>query len=123
MSDADVARSMEDSLSEQLAELQDTHQVKRIVCATHHQQYEQTVRRAGVLPWEFFNAFMGTRRMGEVIDEHPKIGHVIYGHTHSVGDRWVGSRRVFGTPLGYPRERAGIADEEIVRTRIGWIDF
>ena len=123
MSDSEVARRMEDLLDSQLAQLQDDPTIKRVVCATHHQQYEQTVRRAGVLPWEFFNAFMGTRRMGELIDKHPKVGHVIYGHTHTLGDRQVGTRRVFGTPLGYPRERKGISEQEILRTRIGWIEL
>lgn len=123
MSDPQVARTMEDALAAQLTELEHDAQIKHVVCATHHQQYEQTVRRAGVLPWEFFNAFMGAERMGEVIDRYAKVGHVIYGHTHTLGDRQLGTRRVFGTPLGYPRERVGVSEAEILRTRIGWIEL
>lgn len=123
MSDREVAWMMEDTLDRQLAELETDPEIDHVICATHHQQYEQTVRRWGTLPWEFFNAFMGTRRMGELIDKHSKVRHVIYGHTHTVGDTMVGPRRVFGTPLGYPRERKGLSEEEILRTRIGWIEL
>jgi len=123
MSNPEVARRMEDALHAQLSALERDPSVERVVCATHHQQYEQTVRRAGTLPWEFFNAFMGSSRMGELIDQHSKVEHVIYGHTHALGDHRVGVRRVFGTPLGYPRERKGISDEEVLRTRIGWIEL
>ena len=123
MSNPEVARRMEDALVEQLAHLQDDLEIKEVVCATHHQQYEQTVRRAGFLPWEFFNAFMGARRMGELIAEHPKVRHVIYGHTHTAGDHQVGGRRVFGTPLGYPRERKGLSDEDVIARSIGWIEL
>ena len=114
---------MEDTLGDQLAQLELDSSVATVVCATHHQPYEQTVRRAGRLPWEFFNAFMGSARMGDVIDKHPKISHVIYGHTHTLGDRQIGKRRVFGTPLGYPRERKGLSERQVLQTRIGWIDL
>ncbi|MBT8467439.1 MAG: metallophosphoesterase [Deltaproteobacteria bacterium] len=123
MSNPEVARRMEDALDVQLSSLEHDPAVEQVVCATHHQQYEQTVRRAGTLPWEFFNAFMGSRRMGEVIDKHSKVGHVIYGHTHALGEYRVGTRRVFGTPLAYPRERKGVSEDEILRTRIGWIEL
>lgn len=123
MTDPEVARRMEGALGAHLARLEYDPQVMQVVCATHHQPYEQTVRRAGELPWEFFNAFMGSRRLGELIDKHSKVGHVIYGHTHTLGDRRLGSRRVFGTPLGYPRERRNLSEEEILQTRIGWIEL
>jgi len=123
MSNPEVARRMERTLKEQLAQLERDPEVSRVVCATHHQQYEQTVLRTGTLPWEFFNAFMGSRGLGEVIDGHSKIGHVIYGHTHTPGDYQIGARRVFGTPLGYARERKGMSEAEILQTRIGWIEI
>jgi len=123
MSSPEIARRMEDALDAQLDSLEADPSVEQVVCATHHQQYEQTVRRAGKLPWEFFNAFMGSRRMGEVIDRYSKVRYVIYGHTHALGDYRIGARRVLGTPLGYPRERKGTSEDEILRTRIGWIEL
>ena len=122
MSNPEVARRMEDRLDAHLDLLERDPTIEAVICATHHQQYEQTVRRAGTLPWEFFNAFMGSRRMGEVIDKYSKVQDVIYGHTHTVGSFHIGPRRVFGTPLGYPRERQGVSEEEVLRTRIGWIE-
>lgn len=48
---------------------------------------------------------------------------MIYGHTHTVGEHRVGPLRVYGTPLGYPRERRGLGEDEVARTRIGWIEL
>lgn len=123
MTDPEIARQMENILDAQLTQLDRDPAIQHVVCATHHQQYEHMVRRAGTLPWEFFNAFMGSRRMGEIIDKHSKVGHVIYGHTHTLGEYRLGMRRVFATPLGYPRERQGVSEQEILRTRIGWIEL
>lgn len=123
MSNPEVARRMERVLDEQLAQLERDPKVREVVCATHHLQYEQAVRRAGTLPWEFFNAFMGSRSLGAVIDGHSKVRHVIYGHTHTPGDYQIGPRRVFGTPLGYARERKGMSEQEVLETRIGWIEI
>jgi predicted phosphohydrolase len=121
MRDADVARRMESELKAQLDLVADREDVKEVVVATHHQPFYEVVQRTGTLPWEYFNAFMGSTGLGEVIKGAPKVKTAVYGHTHFVGEHAVGSIRVYGTPLGYPRERRGLSEEDIVRTRIGWI--
>lgn len=121
MRDPDVARRMEDELRAQLAKVDADPAVKRVVIATHHQPFYDVVQRTGSLPWEFFNAFMGSTGLGEVIKSSPKVITAVYGHTHIVGEHSVGGLRVYGAPLGYPRERKGLEADEVVRTRIGWI--
>jgi predicted phosphohydrolase len=121
MRDADVARVMERELKAQLDEVAERSDVKQVVVATHHQPFYEVVERTGTLPWEYFNAFMGSTGLGEVIKSSHKVKTAVYGHTHVVGEHAVGDIRVYGTPLGYPRERRGLTDEEIVKTRIGWI--
>lgn len=123
MSDAEVARIMEAELAGQLAELEARGDVEHVVVATHHQPFYEVVSRTGKLHWEFFNAFMGSVGLGEVIRRSSKVKAAIYGHTHVIGSHAVGSLRVFGTPLGYPRERKGLSAEELVASRIGWIEL
>lgn len=122
MADAEVARRMEAELAAQIRQVDGDGAVRHVVAVTHHQAFSASVRRTGTLPWEFFNAFMGSEALGETILSSPKMRVAIYGHTHTVGEHQVAGLRVFGTPLGYPRERVGLSPEEVVRTRIGWIE-
>lgn len=121
MSDEAVAREMERELGEQLAAADAEARVRQIVAVTHHQPFYEVVTRTGTLPWEYFNAFMGSVGLGEVIRRSPKVRWSIYGHTHQVGRYQVGPVVAYGTPLGYPRERRGLSDEALLESRIGWI--
>ncbi len=123
MDDASVARRMEAQMQEQLQQAQARTEVKHIVAATHHLAFEQAVLRTGTLPWEFFNAFMGSPKMGEVIMGADKVSHVVYGHTHRRGRFELEGRTIYGTPLGYPRERAGLDEHGMVQACVGWIDL
>jgi len=123
MEDAAVARRMEAELAGQLAALERDPEVEAVVVATHHLPFDAVARRTGTLPWEFFNAFMGSARLGEVIRGAGKVRTAVYGHTHVVGRHELDGLVAYGTPLGYPRERLGMDDDEVVATRIGWAEL
>ena len=122
MTDPEVAAQMEFDLSRQLEQLDADPTVEEIVVVTHHQPFSEIVHRTGTLPWEYFNAFMGSAGLGETIIGSAKVRTAVYGHTHLIGSFDVRGIRVFGTALGYPRERRGLDDEALARTRIGWIE-
>lgn len=123
MPDVDVARQMERELLAHVAQAEEKEGVEHIVAVTHHQPFDRVVTHTGQMPWEFFCAFMGSEGLGRVIASSDKIRHAIYGHTHIVGDHDVDGVRVFGTALGYPRERKGLSEDEVVASRVGWIDL
>lgn len=123
MPDADVARTMEHELSSQLKTIDEDPAVEHAVVVTHHQPFDEVVTHTGTLPWEFFNAFMGSTSLGRIIRGAKKPKVAIYGHTHLVGETNIDHLRVYGTPLGYPRERKGLSLEEVLRTRIGWVEL
>lgn len=124
MADAEVARRMEAALAEQLAQVEADPSVRRVVVVTHHQPFREVVRRSGSLPWEYFCAFMGSEGLGRTILAHSaKLHTVVYGHSHIVAEHHIAGHRVYGTALGYPRERKGLDVEAIVRSRIGWIEL
>ncbi|MBK6683536.1 MAG: metallophosphoesterase [Deltaproteobacteria bacterium] len=123
MSDEGVARVMEEELRAQLAEADQRPEVQQIVAVTHHQPFYEVVTRTGTLPWEYFNAFMGSVGLGEVIRSSDKVRWAIYGHTHQVGRYQLGPITAYGTPLGYPRERRGLDAEALLKSRIGWIEL
>lgn len=122
MTDPEVAARMELDLQRQLDQLDANSAVDEIVVVTHHQPFSEVVRRTGTLPWEYFNAFMGSAGLGETIMSSPKVRTAVYGHTHIVGEFDVRGIRVYGTALGYPRERKGLDDRALLESRIGWIE-
>jgi hypothetical protein len=122
MSDAEVARRMEADLEADLAVVEARPDIRAVVVATHHLAFEEAVLRSETLPWEFFNAFMGSVRLGEVIRGGRRVTHAVYGHTHRGRAFSFPGLSVHGTPLGYPRERAGVDDRQLLETRIGWIE-
>ncbi|MFO0729258.1 MAG: metallophosphoesterase [Myxococcota bacterium] len=123
MTDPEVAARMEAELEAGLLALESNPAVRTVVAVTHHQPFKEVVHRSGSLPWEFFCAFMGSAGLGERILRYPKVSTAVYGHSHIIGERQIGGRRVYGTALGYPRERRGLSVPDIVRTRIGWMEL
>jgi predicted phosphodiesterase len=121
MKDPEVARTMEQELKAHLEAVDAREDVRHVVAVTHHQPFREVVHRTGTLPWEFFTAFMGSAGLGEVIRAGRKVRAAVYGHSHVPDDRQLEGLRVFGTPLGYPRERRGLSEEQMLATRIGWI--
>lgn len=122
MPDGDVARRMERELAAQLERVTRDPAIAHVVVATHHQPFRAVVRRSGGLPWEFFCSFMGSEGLGQTImASREKVRAVVYGHSHIVSEHDIDGLRVYGTALGYPRERKGLDVDAIVRSRIGWI--
>lgn len=124
MTDAEVAGIMNRELEAQLTEVEARADVTDVVAVTHHQPFRDVVFRTGSLPWEFFCAFMGNVGMGEVILRGKKVRAAIYGHSHVVAEHRVQGLRVFGTALGYPKERKRVTDDAtLVATRVGWVEL
>jgi len=123
MDDPAVAARMESQLAAQLAAVEGDPAVAHVVAVTHHLPFTEVVSRTGELPWEFFNAYMGSAGLGKVIASGTKVRAAIHGHTHITGEAIVDGLRVYGTALGYPRERHGLDDAGVLASRIGWIDL
>lgn len=60
-------------------------QVEKIVAVTHHLPFENMAIRKGRAGWDFNNAFVGSKKMGEVLLSCEKVSVSICGHTHVSG--------------------------------------
>lgn len=118
--DDEIAREMAHDLDADLGVLDG--QCERIVVISHHLPFAEMVKRSGEAKWDFFNAFMGSEGLGQVILRHPKVILVLTGHTHYRLDAMVEGIRVVTSPLGYTRERHG-EPEQIIRQSILIIDI
>jgi putative phosphoesterase len=123
MSDEAVARRMERELAAQLEDVDGNPEVRDVVVATHVVPFREALGPSKGLPWDFFDAYMGSVRLGEIIRSSKKVRACIYGHTHTPRAFRVGPIQVHGTPLGYPRERKGVDPEAIADRAVGWVEL
>jgi Icc-related predicted phosphoesterase len=55
----------------------------QIIAVTHHVGFIEMLTVREEFPgWNFCNAFMGSRMLGEMLINHPKVRYHICGHTH-----------------------------------------
>jgi Calcineurin-like phosphoesterase len=99
--DEAVARWMADRLAADLKSL--PPELPRVV-VTHHLPFSDLVFVRGAMPWDFLNAFMGARVLGEVIAADAAVVRVISGHTHARRRAEIGNFVAEVSPIGYPRE-------------------
>ncbi|HEX9817114.1 MAG TPA: hypothetical protein VGB18_09055, partial [Candidatus Thermoplasmatota archaeon] len=74
-----------------------------IVFVSHHVPLEELVLRRGVASWDFFNAYMGSRRIEESLRKRG-VTRFVFGHTHRPVTLIEPGRFVINNPLGYPRQ-------------------
>ena len=101
--DRAVARRFEAELETQIATIRDD--VSRIIVVTHHVPFRECIRYRGELPWDFFRAFMGSKRLGEQCLQEPLVTHALFGHTHRALDMQIHSVRAISAPVGYLYEK------------------
>ena len=101
--DRAVARRFETELQTQIATIRDD--VSRIIVVTHHVPFRECIRYRGELPWDFFRAFMGSKRLGEQCLQEPLVTHALFGHTHRALDMQIRSVRAISAPIGYLHEK------------------
>ncbi len=75
---------LDQSLSQLEKDLKDVDGVvDQVVTVTHMLPFENMVpRKPGNTKWSYFNAFMGSQRIGEVLLESKKVTTAISGHSH-----------------------------------------
>jgi Icc-related predicted phosphoesterase len=101
-----VAERLRDRLRAQLQSVV----AERVVAVTHHVAFEQQLlRKPNNLGWQFCQAFIGQRALGEIQLADPRVILSISGHTHTPSDqvllRGAGPPlRAVVSPLGYRGE-------------------
>lgn len=102
MEDAELLDYMLQQLERQLIKYKD----KQVIFVTHFVPYANYLISSNeYMDWDVFNAFMGSSRMGELIDQFDSIEYVIFGHTHErYLPKKVGNKTIICSPLGYIAE-------------------
>ena len=104
--DSVVARRFEAELKAQIVAVRGD--VSRIVVVTHHVPFQECIHYRGELPWDYFRAFMGSKRLGALCLEEPRVTHVLFGHTHRALDMQIRNVQAICAPVGYLKEKPTI---------------
>jgi predicted phosphohydrolase len=74
--------------------------VQKIVFISHHIHFYEGVIQKKTPEWDFNNAFMGSKVIGDFVRTHPKVSSIIFGHSHVAG-KWLinGKIPAYNSPL------------------------
>ena len=84
------------------------HQDKKIIFATHFVPYREFLSVSNsYMDWNLYNAFMGSSKLGDLLNRHSNVEYVIFGHTHErFGTTDSHHKKIICNPLGYIGERS-----------------
>lgn len=97
-----VYERIHNSLKEQLDKVTD----KKVIFMNHFVPYQNFVaHKKDDAEWNLCNGFMGSNRLGELLDSFPNVEHVIFGHTHQRYEvATYRNKNIICRPLGYKGE-------------------
>ena len=85
-------------------------EVRAIAAITHHIPFVEMLRRRSDPSWGFGNAFMGSAGLGEVLQRHHEVSHVVFGHSHTREHRRVGHVEATNVGCTYKMKRYDIIE-------------
>lgn len=121
LADEAVTGHMVEELREQLQRVQP--RAGRIIVVTHMLPFRTMVRHFQEPQRDFFSAFMGSTRLGEMLLQWPEIELVLAGHTHRQVSVRVGHITAKTSPLGYARQWRSQSAREVARDRLTFLDI
>ncbi|MFP3728831.1 metallophosphoesterase [Priestia filamentosa] len=102
MDDIEVCDHMLEKLDKQLSQYSD----RNIIFANHFIPYKDFIAYTSDMNWNLCNAFMGSSKLGELLDSYSNISHILFGHTHKrfglIED--YGGKNIVCNPVGYLHE-------------------
>ncbi|MHA1771062.1 MAG: metallophosphoesterase family protein [Candidatus Thorarchaeota archaeon] len=106
--------------------------VKQVVYISHHLPFRELTIYKDRLPWDFFSAYMGSVRTGEILQHDERVILTISGHSHVRNIIQMDKITAMTVPLGYcrPEEdklesfvKKTVADIEIQEGKVSVRDF
>jgi Icc-related predicted phosphoesterase len=80
---------VEELLAKLSKQLDEVAGVAKVVVATHLLPFRELLPPSHSLQWEFTKAYLGSRRLGDVILRHKNVTHTICGHSHLAAEATI----------------------------------
>lgn len=101
ISDIELYTIMHEKFEKQLENYRD----KKVIFVNHFVPYLDFVTFKQDLLWNIGNSYMGSEKLGQLLDAYDNIETVVFGHTHKrFGQVKFGDKTVICNPLGYSGE-------------------
>lgn len=91
-----------DRLKDQLDGL--TH-VPRVIAAIHHLPFAELLPPRHSAQWDFAKAYLGSRRIGQLLLQYPNVQQVYCGHSHYAAEATIRHIRAINIGSGYRLKR------------------
>jgi Icc-related predicted phosphoesterase len=117
--DEEICDAMLQRLDRQLHEVGDA---RAIVAVIHVLPFATLVQRGTFGSSPFHDAYLGSTRLGERLQQEARVHAVISGHLHRVADSRVGRVRIVARPVGNARDPS-ISLEALAQERVGVLEI
>lgn len=97
-------------LAGQLDRMQADPRVAQVAAFVHHLPFRQLVPTDRPPELAFAAAFMGSDKIGQVLQSCPKVSHVFCGHSHWAGSVQIGKIKVINVGSTYSQKRLEVLD-------------
>lgn len=98
MNDEELFKKMMNNFNIQLEKYKD----KKVIFLNHFIPYRDFVIYSSERGWNMCNAYMGSKHLGELLDQYKNVEYVLFGHTHKrYGTVDFEDKKVICNPLGY----------------------
>lgn len=120
MKDKDIMEEVLSQLEKDLEKVKD----RKVWVATHFVPYKEFLTYKNEYNWDFCNAYIGSKRMGELLDQYENVDVVTFGHTHRrFGCVEFRNKLVICNPLGYVSEWDTLDFKQELEKAINLIQF
>ncbi len=102
--DEEIAAHMLERLEAQLSAAGDA---QHLVAVIHVLAFEELVQRGAFGVNGFYDAYLGSARLGARLAREPRVRVLVSGHLHGTGDRRIGNIRAVTRALGDARKHDG----------------
>jgi putative phosphoesterase len=113
-----------DLMLRKFEDLLNAHREHKVIFVNHFVPYRDYVP---VSPhnrvWNLIRPFLGTGRLGDLLDRSPQVRYVLFGHVHHRFRRERNGQDVICTPLGYVKEWQSSDPSVEVRASGTWIEI
>lgn len=90
-----------DELLDHLRRQLDALGARPVVAAIHHLPFQDLLPPPGGAQWDFAKAYLGSKRIGELLLGYPYLTHVLCGHSHYPARARVGHVEAINIGSGY----------------------
>ncbi|MBC8105792.1 MAG: metallophosphoesterase [Anaerolineae bacterium] len=92
---------LEELLANLQSQLDALHDVPHLLAAIHHVPFDELLPPKHGSQWDFVRAYLGSRRVGELLRRYPNVRDVICGHSHFQVEAMIGNVRAINIGSGY----------------------